>query len=94
MKHIGDDYFEFRCGCGENFLVRSGDLVNADHRGYLCGKCGKGTPTFRFGERSEDVICEICRARLPSDVWSDFPETHEDGEKTVLCKACIDLEIK
>lgn len=91
MKHIGDDYFEFRCRCGENVLVRSGDLVCLDDWGFLCGGCGKGKPAVTFGERSEDVVCEICRTRMSPEVWNDFNETHEDGERTALCRSCLDL---
>lgn len=92
MEHIGDDYFEFQCRCGETHLVRLGDVLHIGAEGFLCESCGRGGLTARFGERREDVICDICRCRMPSDGrWLEFFMEHEDGEQTALCPDCLML---
>jgi hypothetical protein len=28
MKHIGDNYYQFKCTCGENILLQGGDIIH------------------------------------------------------------------
>lgn len=91
MKHIGDDYYEFTCPCGEVVLVRLGDEIHMGMGVLFCATCGKDHPTFKFGKKDERVICDLCRERI-DEVDDLFPTEHDDGEIRSLCQRCRRLD--
>lgn len=92
MRHIGDDYYEFKCKCGDFVLVRLGDTIHYSDV-FLCSKCGENFQTTQFGKKLNALICELCRARLTGDIPGVyFPTIHEDGEATIICVDCLCLD--
>jgi predicted RNA-binding Zn-ribbon protein involved in translation (DUF1610 family) len=95
MKDIGDNYYQFRCPCGEEVLLRGGDHVHFQGKTPLCSMCGKDRPTKKVGEHKDEIVCEICRKRMPPQeglVDGFLPSIHPDGEVTIVCRECQMLD--